>query len=248
MSTKLSERKLIVSGNVLELFEYSRPYAYNHSPFSSSTFVGDIQKVDTRRDDNLMEVRQSIRRLVDGNVEAHGYPPVFLTFTFKDNIQEVDIANEHFHSFIRKLTSAIGQRPKYLAVVEFQKRGAVHYHCIFFNLSPEYEIRERNSRFVANLWGAGYVDLQRIRNVKRVGPYVCKYLDKAVHDKRLRGRKAFFTSRGLLRPKVYREEKRIDEILALPYSLETVAENMYSSPHYQIIRYTQYVRRCNPCA
>jgi len=247
MSTKVSNKKLIISGNIIELYEYQRPYAHNFSPFPSSSSSGDSQKIDHRRDDNLVEVRQTIRRLVDGNFEVYGFNPVFLTFTFRENIVDVDTANECFSAFIRRFNSAIGKKSKYLTVVEFQKRGAVHYHCIFFNLPLEYEERERNSRFIANLWGHGYVDIERVRSAKRVGPYVCKYLDKAVHDPRLRGRKAFFTSRGLLRPRVYYDEKRIDEIMQEPYHLEQVGEKTYSSSHYQFIRYSQYVRRKNPC-
>jgi len=247
MSTKLSSRKVIISGNVIELYEYSKPYAYNRDPFSSSTSLGDTKKIDERRDDNLMEVRQKIRRLVDGNFEAHGYNPVFLTFTFHENITEVDKANFLFKKFIRKFSKVTSIRLKYLAVVEFQQRGAVHYHCIFFNLPLEYEKRERDSRFIADIWGHGFIDIERVRSALRVGPYVCKYLDKAVHDKRLRGRKAFFTSRGLLRPVVHRDEKMIDDILTGPYTLEQVGEKQYSSSHYQFIRYTQYVRRRNPC-
>jgi len=243
--TKLSKKRLIISGPIVELYEYGLPYSYNHEPFpnrgraSSST-----QGTSERREDNLWFVRAQIRRLVDANVKRLGYEPVFLTFTFAENITSVEDANKMFSDFIERLNFHYSTRFAYLTVVEFQKRGAVHYHCIFFNMALEIEENERKNRVIAKLWGHGFVDIERVRSAKRVGPYVCKYLDKAVHDKRLRGKKAFFTSRGLLRPRLLRDEATIDSFLArstldLEHSVE------YDSKHYSKVSYKQYNARSN---
>jgi len=209
---RLSFEKLVVSGDLYEHFLYERPIVWNKNASARSCSRGTRSDAQ-RREDNLYSVRQQIRRLVECNNEKWGYPPVFLTFTFKENITDVTYANSIFHDFIRRLASEIRKRPRYLAIIEFQKRGAVHYHCVFFNLDIAIEQRERRERFIAHLWGAGFVDIERIRNARVASAYVCKYLDKAVHDKRLIGRKAFFTSRSLFRPRYYLSKKSIDEIL-----------------------------------
>jgi len=243
--TKLSKKRLIVSGSTVELYQYGTPYSYNHAPFPSRGMSSrTTHELEARRDDNLWLVRAQIRRLVDANVKRYGYEPVFLTFTFAENITSVSVANKMFSDFIERLNYNYSTRFAYLTVVEFQKRGAVHYHCIFFNMPLHIEENERKERVIAKLWGHGFVDIERVRSARRVGPYVCKYLDKAVHDERLRGQKAYFTSRGLLRPRLYRDEERIDNflnthILDLEHSVE------YVSKHYSKVSYKTYNARSN---
>lgn len=208
----LSFEKLIVSGDLYEHFKYERPIVWNRNVSARSSARG-YRSDAQRREDNLYQVRQQIRRLVECNNGRFGYPPVFLTFTFKENITDVTYANSIFHDFIRRLAFEIRKRPRYLAIIEFQKRGAVHFHCVFFNLDPVIELRERRERFIARLWAHGFIDIERIRNARVASAYVCKYLNKAVHDRRLIGRKAFFTSRSLFRPKTYLAKQSIDTIL-----------------------------------
>jgi len=239
--TKLSRKRLIISGPTVELYEYAQPYSYNFAPHAKRGGGNDSAFVRERRADNLAFVRMQIRRLVDANVRLMGYEPVFLTFTFAENITSVEDANKMFSDFIERLNFHYATKFRYLSVVEFQKRGAVHYHCIFFNMDLQIEENERNNRTIAKLWGHGFVDIERVRSAKRVGPYVCKYLDKAVHDERLRGKKAFFTSRGLIRPLLYRNETMIDNFLQ---SNRLVVEHTveYDSIHYKKVLYTQYAR------
>lgn len=240
--TKLSFKRLVVSGDTVELYEYGLPYSYNHDPFPRRG--RDSSSPSARRDDNLWFVRTQIRRLVDSNVRKYGYEPVFLTFTFAENVTDVDVANTHFSAFVKRLNYHYNTRFAYLTVVEFQERGAVHYHCIFFNMPLHVEKQERKYRTVAKIWSHGFIDIERVRSAKRVGAYVCKYLDKAVHDPRLLGRKAFFTSRNLLRPRLIREHKKIDKFLQT-HILEESHRVEYESKHYQVVQYSQYVVRNN---
>ena len=61
---------------------------------------------------------------------------VFATFTFQDNFTDIDGADRHFQYFKTELAR---QYPnvKVLAVGQFQKRGAVHYHAILMYLTQE---------------------------------------------------------------------------------------------------------------
>lgn len=244
--TLLSTRRLIVSGDMLELYEYERPYSFNLAPLRLSS--GDLEDKEssekTRRVDNLGRVRNDIRRIIEANYRAYGFEPVFLTLTFKENVTDVDQANLHFHDFIKRLDYKFQKRFRYLAIVEFQKRGAVHYHCIFFNMDLEIERSERRDRVIASLWRVGFVDIERVRHAKVVSAYVCKYLNKAVHDSRLRGRKAYFTSRALFRPREFRREASIDKVLR-GRILETRSVDTYQSLSRGLVKYYQYVERQN---
>jgi len=241
---KISNRRLLLSDDLVELYEYQHPYAYNVNPMrlQGDGSTDELREIESRREDNLGYVRAQIRRLIECNYKKFGYPPVFLTLTFSENVVDIDIANKQFHDFIKRLNRRFQRSFRYLAIVEFQKRGAVHYHCIFFNMGLDIESRERRSRDIAHCWDNGFVDIQRIRHAKSVSAYVCKYLDKAVHDRRLVGRKAFFTSRHLFRPMQFRDESRIDKILGSITLKEVRVEN-YLSIKRGHVKYTQYVKR-----
>jgi len=229
---------MIVSGSIVELYEYAFPFMYDT--------VGRVgissDSVSTeRRVDNLRYVRQEIRRVIECNYKNYGYEPIFLTLTFKENLQQVDLANREFKKFIQRLNNYYGRSFKYLAITEFQRRGAVHYHSIFFNMPLEIESQERRNRTVSKIWGNGFIDIERVRHAKAVAPYVSKYLEKSIMDKRLIGKKAYFTSRGLLRPKEIRNEAEINKKFS-EYNLALKFESVYSSEHYKTIIYKQYVR------
>jgi len=243
MPTQVSKKRLVISGDILELYEYRYPYAFNYSPYKNNS-TGE-KKENPRREDNLRKVRTQIRRLVEANYKSYGYEPVFLTFTFKDNVRSVLLATSRFTDFVRRFKYHSGITLRYLSVVEFQKRGAVHFHCIFFNLPLAFERSERDTRYISKIWGHGFIDIQRIRNADAVGPYVCKYLNKSVMDSRLIGKKAFFTSRGLLRPVEYRLSEVVDKVLAKwqCYDLQLMHSSEYETVGFNHIKYTQYERR-----
>jgi len=137
---KLSNERLIVSGDNYEHFIYENPYIYNTV---GRPHFGYSEKAKQKRGDNLAVVRNEIRRLVESNVSRHGYEPVFLTFTYERNETSVEVANADFKAFISRINYHHGKSYRYLSVVEFQDRGAVHFHCIFFNMDLEFERREK---------------------------------------------------------------------------------------------------------
>ena len=58
---------------------------------------------------------------------------MFLTLTFSDNITNISYAFREFSKYIQRLNYALGFNLKYVAVPQFQERGAVHFHVILFN-------------------------------------------------------------------------------------------------------------------
>jgi len=251
---KLSKKRLIVSGDILELYEYDLPYMYN----SVGRTVSGGAKASARRADNLSYVRTEIRRIVECNYKLFGYQPIFLTFTYERNETYLGRAWGDFTRFIERLNYTYNKKHRYLSVVEFQERGAVHFHCIFFNMALDVESRERcgsdccmafrtgacmhgDFRRVAIIWGHGFVDIEAVRSAKAVGPYVSSYLDKTASDSRLVGQKAYATSRGLIHPREYRSEIDIDRIMGR-CKLKETHTTAYESSHYKAVTYTQYVK------
>ena len=154
---KSTHLRAIISGNTLEVYSYEKPIFYDFSnesqPASASPDIEGNRKRSRHR------ARKMVQRLVDANFGFHidpfGRPYIskFLTLTFKKNIKTPKEANAYFTRFMKKLNYQVFKSKKsvikYLAVVEFQKRGAVHYHVVFFNLP----FLDNFYYFFKKLWG-----------------------------------------------------------------------------------------------
>jgi len=200
------------------LYAYTKKATYNNSVFLLKNF-GKIRLAHRppqrdpsprikkpRREDNLSRTKQSVFFIVSGNVRQLK-SSMFVTLTFADNITDLRTANGHFRNFVRRFKRDIGFSPQYLCVPEFQKRGAVHYHVVFFNLGffPVRRLR--------NIWSWGSVDIEKIDHPDNVSAYITAYITKENMDSRLFGEKAYFCSRGLLRPVVEYDNLHIDKAL-----------------------------------
>lgn len=227
---------MVVAGHDVELVEYERPYFYNLPPphRSAPSGLAEILPV-RRRDDHLDRTRATLRRIVSANSEQWGCLPLFITYTFAKNITDLKEANTIFSLYHKRVKYHLKITLKYLVVVEFQKRGAVHYHCIYFNIPFIPKLKH----ILADEWGQGFVDVKSIKNIRSVGAYVSKYLRKDMGDKRLNGNKSFYCSRGLIYPSLYRSEQNIDKFLKTS-TLNIVSQKAILTERYGMIRYSTY--------
>jgi len=230
---KSSKYRLIVSGNFYELYKYEQPYFYNKSPSVSESLYLEKQNLLERREDNLFSCRQKVRRLINSNVGMYSQRSKFITYTFKHNETNLKNANKLWQLYQKKLRYRFGDI-KYLLVVEFQQRGAVHYHVLYFNLP----YIARGGQYLSALWTWGDVNIRVVDHVKNVGAYVCKYLQKEMFDNRLVGEKAFFCSRGIFKPLEIKNKNNIDLFLNQCILKEEV-KRVYSSSLYGEIIYKQ---------
>ena len=149
-----------------------------------------------RKQKHYEEMRWVIARIVDCNFDSN---TKFMTLTFKENIQDVSHTNYEFSKFIKRLNFHLyhvkKQFLKYLAVWEKQKRGAIHYHIIFFDLPF---IRTKK---LTEIWGHGFTKINTIDVDSRDnrGRYVSKYFSKDVEEKTYK-QKSFFKSQNLIMP------------------------------------------------
>jgi len=106
-----------------------------------------------------------------------------LTLTFKDNVEDITVAWDRFKYFCKLMRFRYRDRFQYVAVPEYQKRGAVHFHLA---LSDYYHIQTVR-RFWLKAVGrfGGNVDITSPRkfgkkswNPKRIANYISKYLSK----------------------------------------------------------------------
>lgn len=162
-----------------------------------------------RKQKHYEQTRWEIARIVDCNFDDR---TKFVTLTFRDNIQDITVTNREFKNFIQRLNYYIYQTKtqllKYIATWEKQKRGAIHYHVIFFDFP--YVAKEK----LQNLWSHGFIKINRIDvdSKENRGRYLSKYFSKDLELKEHK-KKAFFKSQNLKMPK----ETRLmltDDILA----------------------------------
>lgn len=162
-----------------------------------------------RKQKHYEQTRWEIARIVDCNFDDR---TKFVTLTFRDNIQDITVTNREFKNFIQRLNYYIYQTKtqllKYIATWEKQKRGAIHYHVIFFDFP--YVAKEK----LQKSWSHGFVKINRIDvdSKENRGRYLSKYFSKDLELKEHK-KKAFFKSQNLKMPK---ETKLMltDDILA----------------------------------
>lgn len=228
--------KAIVTGHVIEIYEYEKmPTLPSHKKGKKEKELEiDLEeKYDNSfkdRQNNMQKARNKLRRLITANFSEDSK---FITLTFKDNVKDVKKANNEFKKFIQRLRYK-HQDFKYAAVIEFQKRGAVHYHMI--SDLPFIENSELNK-----IWGHGYVKINAITHVDNVGAYMIKYMSKENDDLRLQGLKSYQTSKNLVRPIEFVGDQA-EEIKKL-YGLENkkmVFANSYESEHLGLTTYKEF--------
>lgn len=182
-------KKYVITGHILEVYDY-KYYIHGKGGFSGvEKGKAELDKALINYANTNKRRRDKIRRLACANFN-NKYDK-FLTLTFAENKTDIEECNILFKNFIKRLKYTYKLKNlKYLAVIEFQQRGAVHYH-VLLNIPyiPQNELQD--------LWGNGFVFINAITHVDNLGAYVLKYMTKDNNDTRLMGKKAYLTSRNL---------------------------------------------------
>jgi len=277
----LSNRKLVKSGSLLEIYQFGRDIHLERKiqhikseeeieeakkfpkPKASAE---DILKSSARR------AKRMIKRLIMANcflwfkTKGQSYLPITLTLTFKENIVNLKQANYEFTKFIRRLnyeTNGIEGKDlkqsnlKYLAVFELQKRGAIHYHMIFFNLPYIKDVYRK----MYKIWGQGRImvggkdkNFTKVKNqaqLQKIIFYFIKYIQKSVFENNCPRQKKYIASKGLLKPQENSfvevvslvESKLPSESLVYKYDGETEYNN--SDPNDSIGKPVNFMRWFN---
>lgn len=207
-------KKYIITKNVIEVYEFQK-YICGKGGARDITrgMSTDIEKSLQNYKNQTVRRRENVRRLATMNFDNNSK---FLTLTFEKNITNLDYSNLEFKNFIKRLSYRLTQKIKYLAVIEFQKRGAIHYHVLL-------DIPYIPQKDLQKLWGNGFVFINAISHVDNIGAYICKYMSKEGADERLRNRRAYLKSNNLTRP-----EKIINHNLRDFYTLEKKLINKYN--------------------
>lgn len=226
--------KVIETLTSIEIWEYlEKPVIYttertirenkNFDKEIKEKTVSESYDAIKRKQKHYEAMRWEIARLIDCNFDDK---TKFMTLTFKENIEDISYTNKEFNKFIKRLNYYLyktkKQKLKYLAVWEKQKRGAIHYHIILFDL-PYIKNKE-----LQEIWGHGFIKINKIDvdSKENRGRYVSKYFSKDIDIKEYK-QKAFFKSQGLKTPKI-NYYKNTNEIEVLKYENTVVYTKEYT--------------------
>lgn len=270
--------KLIKSGSLLEIYVFGRDIFLGGRPTGKNKIeegANDPTKTELKSIDpeasrkaSGRRAKKKIKRLIHSNAfhwfkeNGKAYKPVTITLTFAENIIDLKSANYELTKFILRLNYEAnkidGRDPKtsqlkYLAVYETQKRGAIHFHIIFFNLPYIENIYNK----IRNVWGLGRVDvggkkksLIKINDrtkLKKIIDYFIKYIQKSVFDTEFKYAKRYQASKGLIKPVEQYSGEVIhlvtnclyDNLLDYEYD-STAGENAQPIPYINSLKYSQY--------
>ena len=213
MRPRVSSYKIVISGQIVEAMQFAHPVGYSLVSSRRQTPYRKRRSLEEQEitESSLSRTRNRLVRLINANsrmwkLNEQIIQPQFLTYTFHENIQNVSLANHHFTNYIKRLNyhsfNTKQSVAKYTVVPEFQERGAVHYHAVFFNLPLINARHEYRTGEFASVWEHGFIKKKNVTNVPNVGLYMTKYMTKDATDRRLVGRKKYFSSRGLHKPEV----------------------------------------------
>jgi len=187
--------KIIRSGNLIEHWNYEKSIIRSRS-------CGRIKRGVVRTSrlwSNIQRQKKSFYRLVRSNLTTEERPAL-LTLTMYQ-VMGVGLAYKCFTGFIKRLReSGYNQGFRYIAVPEFQVRGAVHFHCLIWGFNEEDIINEKKTRAIQSRWLYGFCDITRTDGSPKLAGYLSKYMSKALSDIRLFHKKGYVSSRNIVRP------------------------------------------------
>lgn len=137
--------------------------------------TGEVLKInhnDSRADDkiSLYKTFKTIRELVNTNCIIPENIR-WITLTYKENMQDEKQLYKDFANFNKRFQRRY--KAEYIAVAEPQKRGAWHMHLIYIF---DHEAPYIPNKELSELWGHGFVNIQRVKNVDNLGAYLSAYL------------------------------------------------------------------------
>lgn len=239
---KIYQVKYVVSGDVIERFVYEKNQFVGFEPHNKKGKNKNGLTSSENRGVTLSRARKIVMRTINSNPCLNK----FLTLTFEQNVTDLDYSNKEFKKWVDRVNYQVFHTKKrlmkYVAVIEFQKRGAVHYH-ILCNI-PYIDVNK-----LSEIWGHGFIKLNRIKGDEKrfgssecdnVGAYVCKYMTKDNEDKRLEGRKSYLMSQNLDKPQEIYVGVNEKDLLQQVYGFDEILSCMLNKTNFTYTYTNEY--------
>ena len=164
-----------------------------------------IKSDNKKKADNRAKTK--VRRLINANIGRYNEKDKFITLTVKENETDRQKMNDEFKKFMKRLKYNFKDRIiKYIAVIEKQERGSIHYHVIIFGL-PYIK-----KSALQEIWKHGFIQINAIDKFDDLGRYLVKYMTKDIKTEREENQKRYLCSNKLIQPTII-ENIDINELI-----------------------------------
>lgn len=133
--------------------------------------------------------KEKLLHLADVNFTSSGSS--FVTLTFAEKVTDYEMAVVSFKQFCKRLRRKF-EGVRYIATVEIQRRGAIHFHVLL-----NVPCIEENAEEMKACWTAGIVEVQEVFSVKGCVLYLCKDFETQDREHILFGKRCYFVSQGM---------------------------------------------------
>ncbi|SFI36639.1 hypothetical protein SAMN05192551_1149 [Tindallia magadiensis] len=179
--------------------------------------------------------RQTIQELIENNFDKT--TSRFITLTFSNECLPPSIDHRPFKNFIKRIQYRYHYF-RYVAIIEItnhENTSRWHYHVIC-NL-PHIDHSE-----LLSLWKCGAVNIQQVYDLEKLKSYFSKQFSQCQPS--LKGKKAYFFSRGLVRHQVSRSwiEKEAEQFQKTTHELKCLKPSYLYSGENEYIGHFTYAK------
>lgn len=198
--------KIVRCGDYLQVYFYTQSKLRDNTKnldvngLKNKKITSSVSSTQTIRSDNILRSKLNCQRLAKANADAW---KSFITLTYSDNMQDLEKAKKDFNYFVKNIKK-IKSDFKYIVILEFQKRGAIHFHFLSnLTLQDNFIITKQKSNekyYDVKYWNKGFTSYEPLDgDLKKIIGYISKYMTKDC-DNRLFNFKRYSYSQNLIKP------------------------------------------------
>lgn len=200
--------KIVKCGDYLQVYYYSTPRTrQNVERLDIDNLSKHSRRVDNTKKEiekrNIIRAKLNCQRLAKSNAKDWH---TFITLTYAENMQDVAKAKVDLTNFIHNIKK-VKKDFKYIAIPEFQKRGAIHFHLLTNLTLQDNNIikkqKDNDKYYDVKYWNKGFTSIELMTgDIKKIVGYISKYMTKDNCDERLFNFKRYTSSQNLVKPEV----------------------------------------------
>lgn len=243
--------KIVQSGDLLEIYDYEKAPSNKRFVGSRHTYKQGVcvacgkvrpQRYRLKRSKrHIQRAKDNFRRLVRASLSLGN--PYFVTLTMV-SIVDIKEGYRHFTKFTNNLRKLYGKNIAWVAVPEFQRRGAVHFHALIWGIPYENYLRERDTRDLQTCWMRGWCDILASDGSPKIASYMAKYMSKTMSDDRLKGQKSYTASRNTVRSVLYNSRAQLAWIKEEHREIDA-GDKLSRQPDFERVYKTEWLGRCH---
>lgn len=233
-----STAKMTIAGSQVFFALTTRPVEFGFKARKINPRTHDeISDEDRKKNKKLSayHAQSRIKELITANSwqwhdNGKVFNPLFVTLTYKGNVTDLDRSFKDFNKFVKRFSYHVSKtymdrrayKLKYVGVPEFQKRGAIHFHVVMFNVPFLHQLSE-----IDQIWSFGRCNTEAVKTIQQVAVYLTKYLVKNFKDNDRFYRRRYLSAKGLHRPFKTRHENVVRGVLSEIPDDKLVYRNVY---------------------